>query len=62
MMRTSAPRRTRTILEGVRRDRAKILIGGDASVIDVTQRVLGSRYQGLVSRAARRAEERRERS
>jgi NADP-dependent 3-hydroxy acid dehydrogenase YdfG len=62
MARTTPEAAARTILEGVRRDRAKILIGGDARAIDVTQRILGSRYQGLVSRAARRAEARRERS
>jgi len=61
LARTTPEAAARTILEGVRRDRAKILIGGDAHVIDVTQRVLGSRYQGLVSWAARRAVERRER-
>lgn len=59
LARTSPESAARTILEGVKRDRAKILIGGDARVIDVTQRVLGSRYQGLVSWAAKRAEERR---
>ena len=59
LARTSPESAARTILKGVKRDSAKILIGGDAHVIDVTQRVLGSRYQGLVSWAAKRAEERR---
>jgi NADP-dependent 3-hydroxy acid dehydrogenase YdfG len=59
--RTSPETAARTILAGVKRERAKILIGADAHVIDVTQRLLGSRYQGLVSWAAKRAEERRSR-
>ncbi|GLZ38515.1 SDR family NAD(P)-dependent oxidoreductase [Actinokineospora sp. NBRC 105648] len=43
-----------TILTGVRRDRARILIGPDAYVIDALPRVFGSLYQPLIKAAVRR--------
>lgn len=42
------------ILRGVERDRARILVGIDAHLIDALQRLLGSRYQALAARAAAR--------
>ncbi|SER83242.1 SDR family NAD(P)-dependent oxidoreductase [Actinokineospora terrae] len=47
---TSPDRAARVILDGVRRDRARVLIGPDAYVIDLLPRVLGSWYQPLVRR------------
>ena len=58
--RTTPADAARTILKGVERDRARILVGADARVIDVTHRVLGPGYQGLVARGVRRAERRRQ--
>jgi NADP-dependent 3-hydroxy acid dehydrogenase YdfG len=48
-------RAAQIILRGVERNRARILVGGDARAIDLVQRVLGSGYQQLVYRAAERA-------
>lgn len=45
--RTSPENAAKTILRGVERDRARILIGADAHVIDAAPRVLGSTYQTL---------------
>jgi NADP-dependent 3-hydroxy acid dehydrogenase YdfG len=58
--RTTPAAAARTIVEGVKRDRSRILVGADARVIDVTQRVLGAGYQSLVARGVRRAERRRQ--
>jgi NAD(P)-dependent dehydrogenase (short-subunit alcohol dehydrogenase family) len=46
----------RIIIRGVERDRARILVGNDARALDLVQRAVGSRYQELVWRAAKRAE------
>ena len=43
--RTSPRDAAKTILRGVERNRARILIGADAHVIDAAPRVLGSSYQ-----------------
>jgi NADP-dependent 3-hydroxy acid dehydrogenase YdfG len=47
------------IVRGVERRRARIIVGHDARALDTLQRVAGSGYQGLVWRAAKRAEARR---
>jgi NAD(P)-dependent dehydrogenase (short-subunit alcohol dehydrogenase family) len=44
---TSPEDAARTIVRGIERDRARILIGLDAYVIDAAPRVLGSTYQSL---------------
>jgi NAD(P)-dependent dehydrogenase (short-subunit alcohol dehydrogenase family) len=44
---TSAEDAARTILRGVEHNRARILIGADARVIDAAPRLLGSAYQRL---------------
>jgi NAD(P)-dependent dehydrogenase (short-subunit alcohol dehydrogenase family) len=44
---TSSEDAAKTILAGVRRNRARILIGPDAYVIDAAPRLLGSGYQRL---------------
>lgn len=50
--RTTPEGAARTILNGVERNRARILIGADAYFIDALPRVLGSAYQGVVARVA----------
>jgi NAD(P)-dependent dehydrogenase (short-subunit alcohol dehydrogenase family) len=45
--RTSPEDAAKTILRGVERNRARILIGADAHVIDAAPRVLGAAYQRL---------------
>jgi short-subunit dehydrogenase len=47
-----------TILRGVERNRARIIVGADARALDLMQRVLGSGYQAIVRRAAGRTERR----
>ena len=42
------------ILRGVQRDARRVLVGADAHLLDVLQRVLGSAYQRLAVAAARR--------
>jgi NADP-dependent 3-hydroxy acid dehydrogenase YdfG len=54
--RTSPESAARTILRGVERKRARILVGGDAYAIDLMQRTLGSAYQDLVYRVTKRLE------
>jgi len=54
LARTSPERAARTILRGVDRRKARILVGPDAYAIDAMARILGWRYQGLVSRLAKR--------
>jgi NAD(P)-dependent dehydrogenase (short-subunit alcohol dehydrogenase family) len=51
---TSPAKAAATILKGVEKRRARILIGADAEALDVMTRVLGSRYQAIVWRAAKR--------
>lgn len=51
---TSPERAATVILNGVRRDRARILIGPDARLLDALPRVLGSRYQAAVKVISKR--------
>ena len=53
LARTTPEKAALTILRGVDRKKARILIGGDAYVIDGMARVLGSKYEGLMARGAR---------
>lgn len=55
LARTSPQRAARIILEAVRKDKARVLVGADAKVLDVIVRVTGSGYQRLFSAAAARA-------
>jgi NAD(P)-dependent dehydrogenase (short-subunit alcohol dehydrogenase family) len=55
--RTTPEKAAQTILRGVERNSARVLVGPDAYAIDVMQRALGPLYQGIVSRAARLAPE-----
>ncbi|HET7734422.1 MAG TPA: SDR family NAD(P)-dependent oxidoreductase [Nocardioidaceae bacterium] len=51
--RTTPEKAARTILRGVDKDSARILIGLDAVVIDAIPRLLGARYEGIAARGAR---------
>ncbi|MEZ0366298.1 SDR family NAD(P)-dependent oxidoreductase [Mycobacterium sp. pUA109] len=46
---TSPQKAARVILEGVRKNRARVLIGPDARVLDLIVRITGSGYQRLFS-------------
>jgi NAD(P)-dependent dehydrogenase (short-subunit alcohol dehydrogenase family) len=54
LARTSPERAASTILRGVERERPRILVGADATVLDLLQRAVGARYQGLVYRGTKR--------
>lgn len=54
-LRMSPTDAARVILTGVARDRARVLVGTDAKVLDLLVRLTGSTYQGLTVRLARRA-------
>ncbi len=46
---TTAEEAARVILHGVSKNRARVLIGNDARILDLLVRILGSRYQRLFS-------------
>ena len=46
---TSARQAARVILDGVRKDRARVLVGNDAKILDLLARVTGSGYQRVVT-------------
>ncbi|BBZ22312.1 SDR family NAD(P)-dependent oxidoreductase [Mycolicibacter hiberniae] len=48
---TTAEEAARVILAGVRKNRARVLIGNDARALDLLVRITGSGYQWLFSRA-----------
>ena len=52
---TSPQTAARTIVRGLRRDKARILVGADAWALAALPRVLGAQYGRLVSTAAARA-------
>jgi NAD(P)-dependent dehydrogenase (short-subunit alcohol dehydrogenase family) len=56
LARTSPPRAARTILKGLERDRARILVGPDAWFMAALPRVLGAQYGRVVARGAARLE------
>jgi short-subunit dehydrogenase len=49
---TSAPKAARVILDGVRKNKARVLVGTDAKALDLLARVTGSGYQRLVAATA----------
>jgi NAD(P)-dependent dehydrogenase (short-subunit alcohol dehydrogenase family) len=55
LSRTSAQRAARIILRGVRRGRARVFVGVDATVIDIGARLLGSAFEPLVRRVSGRS-------
>lgn len=54
MFRVTAEDAAETILRGVEKNKARVLVGADAKALDVFQRVLPNRYQRLLATAARR--------
>lgn len=58
LARTTPEKAATTILRGVDRNAARILVGPDAYLFAGVPRLLGAGYQGLVGRLGRRAEER----
>lgn len=51
MFSTTAKKAAQVILDGVKRDARRVLIGNDARAFDVMQRLLPTAYQSLVTRA-----------
>ena len=51
---TSAQKAARIILDGVRRNKARVLVGNDAKALDLLARVTGSGYQRLVAAVSAR--------
>ncbi|QZT61569.1 SDR family NAD(P)-dependent oxidoreductase [Mycolicibacterium austroafricanum] len=51
---TTPEKAAKIILDGVRKNRARILVGNDAKVIDVVIRALGAGYQSLFPKAVSR--------
>ena len=56
LARTSPEQAARTIVRGLERDRARILVGPDAWVLAALPRLLGARYAALTTAAARRTQ------
>ncbi len=56
LARTSPPQAARTILKGLERDRARILVGPDAWFIAGLPRLLGAQYGRVVGRGAAKLE------
>ncbi|WP_407686188.1 SDR family NAD(P)-dependent oxidoreductase [Mycobacterium sp. HUMS_1102779] len=54
MARTSPQRAAEIILDAVRKNKARVLVGGDAKVLDILVRLTGSGYQRLFSPLMRR--------
>ncbi|MEY8015148.1 SDR family NAD(P)-dependent oxidoreductase [Mycobacterium servetii] len=54
MARTSPQRAAEIILDAVRKNKARVLVGGDAKVLDILVRLTGSGYQQLFSPVMRR--------
>jgi NADP-dependent 3-hydroxy acid dehydrogenase YdfG len=51
---TSAQKAARVILDGVRRNKPRVLVGNDAKALDLVARITGSGYQRLVARVTSR--------
>jgi NADP-dependent 3-hydroxy acid dehydrogenase YdfG len=55
LARTSPQKAARIILDGVRKNKARILVGPDAKLLDILVRLTGSGYQRLFAAATARA-------
>ena len=55
MARTSPEKAAKVILKGVEKNKARVLIGADAWVLDKFVRVAGSKYQGAVTSFSKRS-------
>ena len=56
LARTSPEQAARTVVRGLERERARILVGPDAWVLAALPRLLGARYAALTTAAARRTQ------
>ena len=56
LARVTADKAAQVILDGSRRGRPRVLVGTDAKVLDVVQRLTGSGYQRLIAFAAPRVD------
>ncbi|MFY2858712.1 SDR family NAD(P)-dependent oxidoreductase, partial [Mycobacterium sp. THU-M104] len=54
LARTSPQRAAEVILDAVRKNKARVLVGGDAQILDILVRLTGSGYQRLFSPLMRR--------
>ena len=54
LARTSASSAADTIIKGVKKNKARVLIGADAIVLDIWVRLVASKYQGLVASVTKR--------
>lgn len=54
LARTTPERAAERIVDGILRNKARVLIGADAHLIDLASRLLGPAYLGLAARVARR--------
>lgn len=54
LARTSPERAAQIILDGVRKNRARVLVGNDAKLLDILVRLTGSGYQTLFAPVMRR--------
>ena len=50
LARTSAAKAAEVILDGVRKGKARVLIGADAKILDMSVRLVASKYQGVSAR------------
>ncbi|MCL8025085.1 SDR family NAD(P)-dependent oxidoreductase [Nocardioides bruguierae] len=55
LARTTPEKAAEVILAGVEKEKARVLVGADAHALHLVSTVLGSRYQDVVARFARRA-------
>lgn len=60
--RVSADEAAEIILKGVQRNDARILVGADARILDVVQRILPGTYAGLLARISKRVVARSQRA
>jgi NAD(P)-dependent dehydrogenase (short-subunit alcohol dehydrogenase family) len=58
LAKTTAEEAAATIVDGIRKDRARVLVGRDAKALDLLVRLTGSGYQRVVSRVVARANKR----
>ena len=54
LFRTTAEQAAKVILDGVKKNKRRVLIGGDARLIDLVQRLMPTGYQSILEAATRR--------
>ncbi|MEH6347261.1 MAG: SDR family NAD(P)-dependent oxidoreductase [Bermanella sp.] len=50
LARTTAPQAANIIIKGINKNKPRILVGSDAKLMDIIQRIIPARYQKLVAR------------